>query len=460
MEPEVLIFGAGPAGMMAASEFLNNKIRFLVIEKECVVGGLAKTLKYNNFLLDIGPHILSANPNERMYEFTRSLLGDCLINYREIGKNYFDTVRMDDKTFTYPVNIISILNNFTIVHSSRIAYDYIKAKCLLSGNHYMNSSFEKVITRRLGRSLAETFILPYSEKVWGLECSNLSSDLALRVGDTSIAAILKNQIYCILRERNSQSYHPRCYPKEGIGLICERIKENIQNSDIGEIHFNSYPVKLKHDGYSIYEVIVRDNNSQISYTPEYILSSIPIPKLIGLLSPKPPSHILDSTLKLKFRSHICLFLIINKQNVMRENCVYFPDPLVPFGRISEPKNFSSTLTPSNMTSLSIEFFCQENDTFWNKRDMDILEITIIKLEQFGLITRDEIVDYFIHREKYAYPIYDLTYIENLTNIKNYLAKLTNIKIAGRSGAFNYMGQYRSMEMGSNKAKEISSKIRS
>lgn len=464
MKPDVLIFGAGPAGLMAASELIKNNITVLIIEKEDVVGGLAKTLKYKRFLYDIGPHILPTNPNdaefcESMYKFTKNLLGDYLIDYESIGKNYYEAVRMGKDSFTYPIQITNSLKNFGACRASHIAYDYIKVLLQLSDNHEKDDTFEKTMIKQLGRSLSDTFILKYSEKIWGEKCSNLSSDLALRVGDISISKILKGNIYNYWRNQNSSLGHQRCYPKGGIGLICERMKENIQNSDTGEFLFKSHPLKLKHDKNLIYEVTVQDNNSnQISYNPKYILSTIPIHELLSILCPKPPSEILDSMSNLKFRSHISLVLIINKTNIMREHCIYFPDQGIPFGRITEQKNFCNCMAPNKMTSLTIEFFCWNSDDLWIKKDVEIFEIAIIKLEQLGLITRDKIVDYVIHKERYAYPVYDLNYAENLRNIKRYLEQFTNIEIIGRSGAFIYMGQYRSMKMGQNKAIETVNKL--
>jgi len=75
-----------------------------------------------------------------------------------------------------------------------------------------------------------------------------------------------------------------------------------------------------------------------------------------------------------------------------------------------------------------------------------------------LSKRDEIVDYFVHRERYAYPVYDLGYRDCLKSVMAYLDGLKNLKLIGRSGTFTYMGQYRAMEAGSNAADEILSEI--
>ena len=41
----IIIIGAGPSGMSAAKEFIDNDITVSIIEKNNKVGGLARTIK-------------------------------------------------------------------------------------------------------------------------------------------------------------------------------------------------------------------------------------------------------------------------------------------------------------------------------------------------------------------------------------------------------------------------------
>jgi len=53
---EVVIIGAGPAGLTAAYELLKAGINSTVVEKDSVVGGLARTVNYKGYHFDIGGH--------------------------------------------------------------------------------------------------------------------------------------------------------------------------------------------------------------------------------------------------------------------------------------------------------------------------------------------------------------------------------------------------------------------
>ena len=459
MDGNVLILGAGPAGMSAASRLHSSGVNFSVVEKENIIGGLAKTIQYGPFYLDIGPHILCTKPyvydyNEKMYLFIEELLGDKLIHYETVNRKYLETVRVGEDEFDYPIQIKNALQNVGFVHALHMVYDYLSAKSQSARKSNGNTSFEQIITTQLGRSLADLFILKYSEKTWGLKCSDLSSDLAWRVGEFSIMDVLIEQISNIGKNFRSRSGHPVCYPEQGIGLICEQIKANIEEGNIGEIKTDSYPVRILHDNGRIHEVVVCEQGAIRSYHPSHVLSSIPIGQLTQLLDPKPPAEVIDSVLKLKHRSHLCLYLIVNKSRVLKEHCIYYPDPEIPFARMMEQKNYSLDTCPDDMTALAIEFFCWYEDDLWNKNDLELFRIAIPTLEELDIVKKSEVVDYFVHRERYAYPVYDLEYADHLRTVNAYLSGLKNLKLIGRSGTFTYMGQYRAMEAGSNAADEI------
>ena len=54
---EVLIIGAGPAGLTAAYCLAEKIQSMAVIEKDPIyVGGISRTVRYKDFLFDIGGH--------------------------------------------------------------------------------------------------------------------------------------------------------------------------------------------------------------------------------------------------------------------------------------------------------------------------------------------------------------------------------------------------------------------
>lgn len=120
----------------------------------------------------------------------------------------------------------------------------------------------------------------------------------------------------------------------------------------------------------------------------------------------------------------------------------------------EPKNFSKRMSSADKTSLLVEFFCWENDKIWNMSKEELFELSIEWLEKLDFIKRDEIIDCFIHKEKYAYPVYDLKYKENSGKVKGYLGQFRNLQLIGRAGSFRYNNQDHALEMGILAARSI------
>ena len=94
---DVVIIGAGPAGLTAGYELSKSNKKVLVLEKKNQVGGLAETKIYGDYRYDIGPHRFFTK-NKEVYELFLKMLGD-------------DAVKVDRKTrilfknsyFDYPL---------------------------------------------------------------------------------------------------------------------------------------------------------------------------------------------------------------------------------------------------------------------------------------------------------------------------------------------------------------------
>jgi protoporphyrinogen oxidase len=157
---------------------------------------------------------------------------------------------------------------------------------------------------------------------------------------------------------------------------------------------------------------------------------------------------------LRFRSQVYLFLIIDKPRVSPDQWVYFPDKEIPFGRISEMKNFSPRMSPVDKTSLFIEFFCWEDDEIWRASKDELLEMAVGWLDRLGFVKRREVLECHFHRERSVYPVYDLAYREHLTVVMEYLDRFANLLYIGRPGRFKYTNQDHSLEMGFAAARTI------
>lgn len=436
---DILILGAGPAGMAAAIELWKAGKSLILVEKDTQVGGLAKTLQFGEFRTDNGPHrFFSKNPY--LYEFIQSLLGDSWTKVNRFTRFY-----IQGKFFIYPMRWKNALSGMGPYKAMRVFTDYLGEKVKYVFKKDEPENFEEYIVQNFGRTLAEFNLLNYTEKIWGLSCSELSADWAKqRIRGLSLGSALKSALYKKVdgpKTLVDQFY----YPEYGTGLIYETLQKKMEEAV--SILFNSFPTKIEHSGNTIDTVDINSKDGSLEFNPTCLISSIPITEFINLLRPSASEGVKKAVKKLKFRSEVYLFMIINKRQVTRDQWIYFPDKEIPFARISEMKNFSQKMSPEDKTSLFIEFFCWENDEIWNLGKEELLKLAVEWLEKLKLLKKSEVMDYYVYRKKAAYPVYDLGYQKNLEIVKNYLDGFSNLIYIGRSGRFKYTNQDHSLEMG-------------
>ncbi|MEM4256839.1 MAG: NAD(P)-binding protein [Candidatus Diapherotrites archaeon] len=323
---KIAIIGAGPAGMACALELYKANKNFVVIEKENCVGGLSKTYSFGKFKTDNGPHRFFSK-NKYLYEMIESLLGE-----KWIKVNRFTRFYIDGKFYKYPIEPLDVISKISPLKATKIMFDYVKEKLKPKRDP---KNFEDYIVSKFGKTLAEFNILNYTEKVWGLKCSELSWEWGeQRIKGLSIKALLKNAFFKGNKPKTLVDQF--FYPELGTGMIYEAIREKVETKN--KFIFNVVPEKIFVKEKKV-EKIVLSNGSEI-INPSWVISSIPITELCKIVYPKPSEKVFVASSKLKFRSQVYLFITINKPSVAKDQWIYFPNKEIPLGRISEMKNFS------------------------------------------------------------------------------------------------------------------------
>ncbi len=452
MKVDVLILGAGPAGTSAAFKLKDSNKTLLVLEKDKQIGGLAKTLDFGEFKSDIGPHRFYSK-NQDLYDIIAELLGDDWIKVDRLTRFY-----IRNKFFKYPVELGDILKNLGFIGSIKAmsSFSLQKIKNLFIRSEPKN--FEEKIVRDFGWELANLNMLNYTEKIWGLKPSEISVEWATqRIKNLSVWEILKKMLF--KKSKAKTLVDAFYYPRKGTQQIYERMREEVEKKKGRVFMTNSYPVKIIHKDGKIVEVIAVIEGKEKIIHPKYIISTIPITRFIELLHPRPSDDILNAIKQLKFRSLVTLFIAVNKEQVFPDQWIYLPELSIPFGRMMEIKNFSKDLVPKGKTLIGLEFFCWYDDKIWRSTKGELLELAMPHLEKAGFLKRNEVINTWIHKERFAYPVYDINYAKYLTPIKSYLNSFENLIYVGRGGRFKYNNQDHAIEMGFLAAKSILNKKR-
>ena len=87
--------------------------------------------------------------------------------------------------------------------------------------------------------------------------------------------------------------------------------------------------------------------------------------------------------------------------------------------------------------MGLEYFCTEDDDFWNMTDDEFTRLGITEMVKMGLIDSKELVlDAHAERVKKAYPAYFDTY-EEIDKLIAYINTIDNLYCVGRNGQHRY-----------------------
>lgn len=446
---QTLVIGAGPAGLAAAMELMEAQVDFLVMEKTNAVGGLAKTYSFEEdgliFRTDNGPHrFFSKNP--RLYAFMERILGEQWIEVRRETRQF-----IAGKFYDYPVNPAQALANIGPVRAARMLADYCTAQIRYGLMRKPIRNFEDHIVAHFGRTLGAFNMLNYTEKIWGVPPRTIHADWARqRIKGLSVGFLMKAAVE---RARGAIRTKPLrtltdsfYYPEYGSGSAYEKIASLLAEKG-RPVMLNAFPVRIAHDNSRITEVEVEQDGTRFVVRPKTVIQSVPPPAFLALLDPSPPERVMEAARAMRYRDQVYLFLTLDRPRVTGDQWIYFPESHIPFGRVSEMRNFSPKMSPSGKTSLFIEFFCFEGDRIWNMEKEGLVKCAMEWLERLGFCSRNDLRASYLMRRKRAYPIYDVAYKEYLGTVMEYLDGFENMHPIGRPGRFRYNNQDHSIEMG-------------
>jgi len=490
-----VIIGAGPAGLTVAYELLQKtkNIKPIIFEGSDYFGGIAKTVNYKGNRMDMGGHRFFSK-SDRVMQWWEKILpmqgatsGKQTVNIsyqnksKEVAVSAFgpnptqtDKVMLIRqrlsrifflrKFFDYPVALnFNTISNLGLVRMVKIGCSYIKTKFFPIKHE---KSLEDFFINRFGKELYLTFFKDYTEKVWGVPCSEIDPEWgAQRIKGLSISKALVHLLKQTFSSKSSIAQknietsliQQFLYPKLGPGQMWEEVARIVQEEG-AEVHINHKVVGLTLSGNRIIEAKVKNLTSGEIKTQsgDYFFSTMPVKQLIENLQPTPPPEVLKVASGLMYRDFITVGLLLKKlkiqnetnikttNNIIPDNWIYIQEPDVKIGRLQIFNNWSPYLVKDpNTVWIGLEYFCNEGDELWTKPDSEFIQFAIAELAKIGVIEKQNVLDSTIVRVKKAYPAYFGTYAD-FEVVKKFTDTIENLFLIGRNGMHKYNNQDHSM----------------
>jgi protoporphyrinogen oxidase len=452
-KPKVVVLGAGPAGMSAAWRLSELGIPVTVLEKDTAVGGMGKTIKVGPYFVDYGPHTFHIRETEEsraIHEAIRPFFGDDPLILTRGTR-----VLLRGKEYVYPLEMLQVLTGVSPLLSARIIFDYVMASIKSSlMPPKKEHSFEEWGVRNLGRTLYDLCFGIYSERVWGLPTSQISSKQAQRVAKLNLKNIVLRTLG--IKADPATYFTKYMYPRKGISVLFESMAAAVKKN--GHCLMLDAPVvRLEREGDRIKRVVYRRDGREESMECDGVLSTLPLPLLVDLIHPALPKTVAEHAARLRYRSLKLIYIALKRPQLTDYHWVYLLDQQFRVNRMSEQKNVSSEMVPPDRTILCIELSLWRDEPLWQASDEEIYRIALRDMMQMGYgITESEVEDYFVTDIPTAYPVYELNFEDHLIPVLEGVHAVPNLLTLGRHGLFLNNSMDDNVLLGMKVADQISS----
>jgi len=432
MTERPIILGGGPAGLTAAYLLARQGREPLVLEALPQVGGLSRTEVRDGYRFDIGGHrfFTKAAEVERMWH---ELLGDEFLLRPRLSRIYYRRQFID-----YPLRGLNLVRKLGVLELMRVMASYGAA---LARTRRPDETFEDWVSQRFGRRLYEMFFRSYTEKVWGVPCTELRAEWAAqRIRGLSFASAARSALFGGGGGRVRSLIEEFHYPRLGPGQMWEAMAEQIEQAG-GEVRTGARVERLRFQDARVVEV----ETAAGAVPAGPVISSLPLRTMVGLATPAPPHMVVEAAAGLRYRDFLCVALVLEGDELFPDNWIYVHEPKVRVARIQNFRAWSPEMVPEpNRSCVGLEYFCFEGDEIWSRSDDELVELATAEFSTIGLGERGRVLGGYVVRAPKAYPIYDESFAARVNVIRRWLDGLSGFQQVGRNGLHRYNNSDHSM----------------
>lgn len=417
MNKPIAIIGAGLAGLAAASILRRQGVDFVLYEAGKKIAGLASSFKdAEGFSHDFGAHFITNRLAAAI-----GVSAEC-----RTVKYYGETVRLKNKTYSYPFGLMKI---------PRMTMSGVISQLKALNNGHPAESAAEWFRKKYGAALADEVALPLIEAWSGMP----AGDLAPSVGESLPGSIGKTLMLKAAskltrravaigynREMPEKAGVWHVYPERGISTLCEKLAKGLEDK-----------IKLE---TPVEEIIVENGRvtavraGGVTQEVSAVISTAPVNILAKLVK---GTDALQKFAGFRYRPMIFVNMRFDGRGLLNDTVLWLPENEFAFFRLTEAPISMPWLAPEGKTIITADIGCQKDDEYWS---MDEEKLKELCLEQLGKVlpgVKDKFLGATVLRTPIAYPVFSNEYeqarrdFEVSTGIENLLS-------IGRNGEFAHI----------------------
>jgi protoporphyrinogen oxidase len=423
---ELLIIGAGLAGLSAGYHAERRGIDYGILEAGKTVGGLCRTVERDGFLFDFSGHLLHLKD-----PYFKELVDDLL-------PGNLDAIRRNAAIFSHGVYtrypFQANLFGLPPLVIKECLQEFVKA-------YYTNDdlptsaygTFREWIEAKLGAGIGRHFMFPYNEKLWTVPTDRMTCDwLSEYVPKPDLEEVFTGAF-----EDQTKGYGYNAafrYPRRGgIQTLCDALAARTPRIRLGE-----RVVSVDPRGRKVRCASGREERY------ERLISTMPLKTLGGLLEGDLPAEVREAAGALRHNSVMICNVGIRGDRVTDKHWIYLPEPGFAAYRAGCYSNFSGAMVPPGTSSFYLEIAYQRE---WNVDKEALVSRAIDQMADLGFLrSRDDVLVTDVMDVECAYVIYDHDRSCARRTLMEYLNRF-GIHSIGRYGNWEYSGMEEAMMQG-------------
>ncbi|MEJ7728984.1 MAG: NAD(P)-binding protein [Polyangiaceae bacterium] len=430
----VAILGAGLTGMAAAHALGRAGVGYRLFERLDRPGGHAITTEEAGFRFDRTGHLLHLRDAETR-ALALSWIGDDWLEIERRSRIWSNGVYtrypFQANTFGLPAQV-----------AKECLLGFLEAHFAPDKEKKPARNFEEYCLSHFGPGISRHFMIPYNARLWGVPPREISADWCERfVPRPSLEDVVAGAVGLNDRELG---YNTRfVYPRLGIGVLSAGLARALGDGEEGRprIELGRAPRRIHWRRREL-----TFEGETVRY--ERLLSSVPLPVLVGLLDGA-PAEVREAAARLRCTHLWYLDVALAHPAQSDLHWVYVPEDRYPFYRVGCYSNFSAALAPPGKSSLYVELADRAEPDL-----AALLPQVAAGLVEMGLLQGPGAIEFArARRIDYAYVVFDDHYFRSLETITAFLEE-QGLVSAGRYGGWNYSSMEDALRFGAAAAKQV------